>query len=511
MQKKLQIFVALMVALFFLPNNSNAQVADYTYAEDFTITDINGTVHNLYTYLDEGKYVLLDLSATWCPPCWSYHQTHILNDVHNTYGPAGTDEMVVIMIEGDANTTSADLAGTGSNTLGDWITDTDYPIVDGVDGSNLAQALELAFWPTFYLICPNRMIIQDERYASAAGHYNKTQSFGCGPAEGANNAGMFLYSGFEGEFCGDFAYTPELEVINMGTENMTSATINMNVNGEVVQSMDWTGDVNSLGKVDVTLEDYMVADDSDISFEVVDVNGATDENTEDNILGTVALTKTTAEVGNTITIEIRTDTYGCESYWQLTNSSDGSLVAEGGNPAVEEGGQRIYGATGCGGVSTGYGNNMTFTETVMMPATGCYEFNMYDDYGDGICCDFGAGYVRITGADGTVITNTGSFSVELRDLFMGEQAVAVGELEGTSIDIQPNPTQGLVDVLFSGETISDVNIQVFSVSGQLMQQKFYGGVQNNVQLDLSDYTNGLYLVKLTNKDKSLTSKIVLSK
>ncbi len=511
MQKKLQLFVALMVAFFLLPNNSNAQLPDYTYVEDFTVTDINGTVHNLYTYLDEGKYVLLDLSATWCPPCWAYHQTHILNDVHNTYGPAGSNEMVVIMIEGDASTNMADLQGNTAATQGDWITGTDYPIVDGTDGSDLARTLEIPAWPTFYMICPNRMILEDVRYNSAVGHYNKTQSFGCGPAEGANNAGLFSYNGYEGEFCGEFPYAPELELINMGTENMTSATIEMTVNGEVVQSTNWTGDVTSLGKADITLEEYLISDDSGISFEVTNVNQAPDENTEDNVLGTVSLTQSTAEAGNMITIEIRTDAYGCESRWELISSNDGSVVAEGGNPAVENGGQRIYGATGCGGVSTGYGSNMTFTESVMMPANGCYEFKMYDDFGDGICCDYGAGYVRITAADGNVLLNTGNFQVELQELFTGEQAVSVGELEGTSINIQPNPTKGLVEVLFSGETISDVNIQVFSVSGQLMQQQYFNGVQTNIQLDLSDYTNGLYLVKLTNQEKSLTSKIVLSK
>ncbi len=512
MQKKLQLFVTLMVSLFFFSNNSNAQLPDYTYAEDFTITDINGTVHNLYSYLDEGKYVLLDISATWCPPCWSYHQTHILNDVHNMYGPAGTDEMVVIMIEGDATTNMADLQGNTAATQGDWITGTDYPIVDGTDGSNLARALEIPAWPTFYLICPNRMIIEEDRYSNASGHYNKTQTFGCGPAEGTNNAGLYLYSGFEGEFCEELVYTPELELINMGTENMTSATIEMTVNGEVIQTTEWTGDVASVGKADVTLEGVTIEEDSDISYEVTNVNGVADENTADNVLGTVELFKTTAQAGSTITVEIRTDTYSCESRWELINSNDGSIAAEGGNSMVGEGGQRIYGATGCSGVSTGYGANMTFTESVMIPESGCYEFKMYDDFGDGICCDYGPGYVRITAADGTILMNTGNFGVELRDLFIGEvAAVAVGELEGTSIDIQPNPTQGLVDVRFSGETISDVNIQVFSVGGQLMQQQFFGGVQTNLQLDLSDYTNGLYLVKLTNKEKSLTSKIVLSK
>jgi len=510
MQKKLQLFSMLMVALFFLPTTSNAQVADYTYADDFTITDINGTVHNLYTYLDEGKYVLLDMSATWCAPCWSYHNDHNLNEVHNTYGPGGSNEMVVIMVESDPNTGLADLQGTTEDTQGDWITGTDYPIVDGTDGSDLAVVLELAAYPTFFLICPNRMIIEDERYANAVGHYNKTQTFGCSGPEGTNNAGMFLYSGFEGEFCGDFVFSPELEIVNMGTANMTSASIDLMVNGEVADSYEWTGDVASMGKADVTF-DYPVSEDANVSFVITNVNGVADENDADNMLGTFDIIKSTANVGNNVTIEINTDSYGCESRWEMINLDDGSVVAEGGNPAVEQGGQRLYFATGCAGVPNAYGDNMVFTESVTIPASGCYEFKMYDDYGDGICCAYGNGYVRITAADGTILTNTGNFELELRSLFSGDATVAVGELEGTAIDIQPNPTQGLVDVLFSGETISDVNIQVFSTNGQLMQQQYFGGAQTNLQLDLSDYTNGIYLIKLTNNEKSLTSRIVLSK
>ena len=105
-------------------------VAQLDTAHDFTVTDINGEEFHLYEILDSGKVVVLDVSATWCPPCWSFHQTHISQDLHDAYGPDGTDQIRVIFYEADVNTDDDDLNGTGSNTLGDWVSDGTYTIVN---------------------------------------------------------------------------------------------------------------------------------------------------------------------------------------------------------------------------------------------------------------------------------------------------------------------------------------------------------------------------------------------
>ncbi len=34
-------------------------------AKDFTINDVDGNEHHLYSYLEDGKWVLLDFWATW--------------------------------------------------------------------------------------------------------------------------------------------------------------------------------------------------------------------------------------------------------------------------------------------------------------------------------------------------------------------------------------------------------------------------------------------------------------
>jgi PKD repeat protein/thiol-disulfide isomerase/thioredoxin len=155
--------------------NNYAQLADGTIAPDFTLTDIDGTTHHLYDYLNAGKLVVLDFSATWCPPCWSYHNSGALEDLYDQYGPNGTNEVMVFMIEADVSTDMNDLNGNDPASMGDWISGTPYPIID-VQNSSIPNAYSISYFPTIYTICPTDFTVYETGQVPTSTLYSWVQS-----------------------------------------------------------------------------------------------------------------------------------------------------------------------------------------------------------------------------------------------------------------------------------------------------------------------------------------------
>lgn len=120
----------------------------------FSTTDINGDAVNVADTLAAGKYIVIDYSATWCNPCYRFHQSKNLEAIHNQLG----SQVCVLWVEADASTTIDDIYGTGSNTQGNWTEYSDgssvsYRIIDCASCESMIDPT--GYVPAVYFITPS--------------------------------------------------------------------------------------------------------------------------------------------------------------------------------------------------------------------------------------------------------------------------------------------------------------------------------------------------------------------
>jgi hypothetical protein len=76
-----------------------------------------------------------------------------------------------------------------------------------------------------------------------------------------------------------------------------------------------------------------------------------------------------------------------------------------------------------------------------------------------------------------------------------------------NINIYPNPANNLINIEISGAKAD--KIKILSVNGQLLLEKNYG--TNNFEIDLSDFSDGNYIIQILGNSFSHTQKLTIIK
>lgn len=507
----------LLSCMLFAGLSANAQLADGSVAPNFTFVDIEGTEHTLYDYLDQGKTVILDVSAAWCGPCWGFHNSHALRDLYEAHGPAGfpdvqagtTGDVMVLFVEGEQDNTAAQLTGTNGggvlSSQGDWVAGTTYPIIDlpsDAAGNAFMSGYQIGYFPTVYMICPNRLVTEigvtpdGQSYFTGAQIYALTDACPA-PASAATDVAALSYTG-DVDKC-DGNYVPKVRIQNNGTTALTNATVTITSGGTTVSTGSYTGNLATYGVTEITCSTITGYTGGTLNIEVTTTGDASAAN---NLV--TQLIEAPEVTGYAITVKVFTDNYPAETTWEIRNSAN-ALVASGGP------------YQGNGNAAGGPDALQTKTHNVTLPSVNdCYKVIVKDSYGDGFA--YGTNPAGQYGlevvSNGQTIINLdlGDFgSTFTRDAAMITDATSsILELAADNFQIYPNPATDVVNVSFEALN-SDYTVSLIDLTGRVLIANEYQALNGAqvIEMPVAGLAKGNYLVKITANGASLVQQVAI--
>jgi len=320
-----------------------------------------------------------------------------------------------------------------------------------------------------------------------------------GASATAYDAGVSGASLEQTAVCGT-EYIPSFNLSNPGSQTLTSAVINYNIDGEANQTLNWSGSLAQYQSEGVVLPSVTLSTGNHtLSIEVSLPNNETDENANNDIANDAITIDAFPETAVYVTVSLLTDDYSEETYMEITDN--------GGAVIWSEGNENVAGDFGTGNPNpdadptNAFENNTVYEWDVPLSSVECYTFTIYDYYGDGIDSE------QWNGTNGALELkdNFGSVIYSLDPLnFGGEKSslvknaiVNLTENSNGFLSVYPNPAADFI-ILQSGHISG--SFEITSMSGQVLD---FGTIENiKTTIDTKTWSSGTYLVRVVGQNET---------
>ncbi|MFN3875574.1 MAG: trypsin-like peptidase domain-containing protein, partial [Flavobacteriales bacterium] len=193
-------------------------------------------------------------------------------------------------------------------------------------------------------------------------------------------------AGASGNSCAS-VISPTVTVRNGGLATLTSFQVDWSISGGASGSVPWSGSLASGQSTAVPIGDVNLPN-GHLTFTatVSQPNGGTDQDPSNNTAST-----SITHGPSTLTLQLNLDRYGAETTWVIRNG--GSILASGG-PYSNQSSNGVY----------------PQPPIVVCVPDGCHELVVYDSWGDGMCCAYGAGSFTLRDAQNNLLVSNTSFT-----------------------------------------------------------------------------------------------------
>ena len=111
------------------------------------------------------------------------------------------------------------------------------------------------------------------------------------------------------------------------------------------------------------------------------------------------------------------------------------------------------------------------------------------------------------------ITNGANGWLPNQTINISSNVLNTNSFELANFSMFPNPSNGLISVKFEPQSSDQVGIQIFDLQGRRILEKTYDSDQSVFEqtLNLGNFANGVYLVRIHQGDRSTTKNMIVSK